>query len=104
MTSQTVQNEVFKLYYELGITEPGEIDLEAIAYYKDAVVKRKPLTGCEARIIGVDSKAIITVNEKSSLERQNFSIGHELGHWFKDRGKSAISVRNPIWMRVVDTR
>ena len=42
MTSPTVQNEVFKLYYELGITEPCEIDLEAIAFYKDAVVKRKP--------------------------------------------------------------
>lgn len=87
MTNLAVQNEVFKLYYELGITEPSEIDLEAIAFYKDAVVKRRPLTGCEARIIGVDSRAIITVNEKSSLERQNFSIGHELGHWFKDRGK-----------------
>jgi len=87
MTSPTVQNEVFKLYYDLGITEPSEIDLEAIAFYKDAVVKRKPLSGCEARIIGVNSRAIITVNETSPPDRQIFSIGHELGHWFKDRGK-----------------
>ena len=87
MTSHKIQNEVLELYYELGISEPKDIDLEGIAFYKNAIVKRKPLCGCEARIIGVDSKAIITVNETSSIERQNFSIGHELGHWFKDRGK-----------------
>lgn len=87
MTTKTVKNEVNALYYELGITSPGEIDLEAIAYYKDAEVKQKILTGCEARIIGANDKAIITVNAASSIERQKFSIGHELGHWFKDRGK-----------------
>lgn len=88
MTNKAIQQEVHKLYYEeLGITLPAEIDLEAIAFYKDAVVKRKPLSGCEARIIGADSRSVITVNSLSSPERQNFSIGHELGHWFKDRGK-----------------
>lgn len=87
MTSLKIQDEVSSLYYELGISEPQDIDLEGIAFYKSAIVKRKPLCGCEARIIGVDGKAIITVNESSSKERQNFSIGHELGHWFKDRGK-----------------
>jgi hypothetical protein len=87
MTNKKIQNEVSDLYYELGITEPKDIDLEAIALYKQAIVKHRPLTGCEARIIGVGDKAIITVNENSDPERQKFSIGHELGHWFKDRGK-----------------
>ncbi|WP_194868650.1 ImmA/IrrE family metallo-endopeptidase [Pseudoalteromonas sp. PPB1] len=87
MTSKKIQNEVFDLYYELGITQPAEIDLEAIAYHKQAVVKQKPLSGCEARIIGAGDSAIITVNSNSDRERQKFSIGHELGHWFKDRGK-----------------
>lgn len=83
-----VTEEVQSLYYdELGITEPSEIDLEAVAFYKDAIVKEERLTGCEARIIGVGDKAIITVNSISTAERKRFSIGHELGHWFKDRGK-----------------
>ena len=81
--------EVNSLYInELGITSPSEIDIEAIAFYKDAIVKNEPLTGCEARIIGAGDRAIITVNSKSDWERRRrFSIGHELGHWFKDRGK-----------------
>lgn len=86
--SKVVIKEVNSLYInELGITSPSEIDIEAIAFYKDAIVKNEPLTGCEARIIGAGDRAIITVNSKSEWERRRFSIGHELGHWFKDRGK-----------------
>lgn len=87
LTNQRIQNEVFELYYGLGITTPNEIDMKAIAYSKQATVKQAPLTGCEARIIGADDRAIITVNSNSGSERQKFSIGHELGHWLKDRGK-----------------
>ncbi|GGA77370.1 hypothetical protein GCM10011369_19060 [Neiella marina] len=87
MMNAKIKSEIYGLYHELGITSPSEIDLEAIAYYKNARVQYKPLKGCEARIIGVDGRAIITVNDSASLERQLFSIGHELGHWFKDRGK-----------------
>ena len=32
-------------------------------------------------------QAIITVNAHPEPFRQKFSIGHELGHWFKDKGK-----------------
>jgi hypothetical protein len=86
--SKVVIKEVNNLYLdELGITSPSEIDIEAIAFYKDAIVKSEVLTGCEARIIGAGDQAIITVNSQSDRERQRFSIGHELGHWFKDRGK-----------------
>jgi hypothetical protein len=44
--------------------------------------------GCAARIIGHGDKAIISVDSRSGRERQRFSIGHELGHWMRDRGKS----------------
>ena len=88
LSERACPGEFDSLYsLELGITAPEEIDLEAIAFYKGAVVRREALTGCEARIIGADNKAIITVNETSSIQRQKFSIGHELGHWFKHRGK-----------------
>lgn len=76
-----------KLLQELGITEPQEINLEAIAYYVGARVRYSSLDGCEARIVGYGNKAIITVNAKSTLRRARFSIAHELGHWKHHRGQ-----------------
>jgi len=76
-----------QLLQELGITEPGEIELEAIAFTQGVRVKYRPLDGCEARILGRGDQAIITVNDRSSARRQRFSIGHELGHWRWHRGK-----------------
>jgi hypothetical protein len=75
-----------RLLQELGITEPGEIDLEAIAYHVGARVRHRPLDGCEARIVGHGDRAIITVNSRSSYRRNRFSIAHELGHWQHHRG------------------
>jgi Zn-dependent peptidase ImmA (M78 family) len=84
---EKVREYVESLYInELAITSPTEIDIEAIAYYKDALVVERTLTGCEAMIIGAEDRAIITVKADSHQERKRFSIGHELGHWIKDRG------------------
>ncbi|WP_457670738.1 ImmA/IrrE family metallo-endopeptidase [Thiolapillus sp.] len=77
------------LLCQLGITRPEQIDLEAIAYHFGARVKYQPLDGCAARIIGTAKRAIITVDEDSSEQRQRFSLGHELGHWLWDRGTIA---------------
>lgn len=79
-----------RLLQELGITEPEEIDLEAIAWHVGATIKRKKLDGCEARIVGAGDKAIITVNSTSVFVRQQFSIGHEIGHWHNHRGRSLV--------------
>src|SRR5579864_9000977 len=76
-----------KLLRELGITEPHEIDIEAIAQYCGATIVYEPLEGCEARILGNNDRAIITVNAGSNLGRRRFSAGHELGHWMRDRGR-----------------
>ena len=76
-----------RLLQELGVTEPEEIDLEAIAYYVNARVRYRRLDGCEARIIGSGNEAIITVNAGSAPRRKRFSIAHELGHWHHHRGR-----------------
>lgn len=76
-----------ELLDELGTTEPDEIDLEAIAQFAGALVVRERLMGAEARLVGTDDKAIITVNDDAGLPRQRFSIGHELGHWMYHRDK-----------------
>lgn len=88
MTIKAIKNFVESLYVdEFAISEPSEIDIEAIAFEQKAVVLEKPLNGCEAMIIGAGDKATITVNSASDTPRKRFSVGHELGHWFKDRGK-----------------
>jgi Zn-dependent peptidase ImmA (M78 family) len=76
-----------RLLQRFGIADPKEIDLEAIAWRMGAILKRRPLDGCEAMIVGNDRNAVISVNSRSIPSRQRFSIGHELGHWHHHRGK-----------------
>lgn len=83
----TTLSHAEQMLQELGIGQPAEIDLEAIAYTLGAQVRYRPLDGCEARIIGSNGSAIITVNSRSSRTRQRFSIGHEIGHWRYHRGR-----------------
>ena len=75
------------LIKELGITEPQEINVEAIAQYCGATVVYEPLSGCAARIVGHGDRAIITVDSQTQRPRQRFSAAHELGHWMRDHGK-----------------
>lgn len=76
-----------RLLKELGVTDPKEIDLEAIAWTLRARVRYRPLDGCDACITGDTERAIITVNSRSPPRRRRFSIGHELGHWQQHRGR-----------------
>jgi Zn-dependent peptidase ImmA (M78 family) len=77
------------LLSELGITEPEDIRIEAIAEHCNATVIYEPLKGSAARILGFGDRAFITVDSQSRRERQRFSAGHELGHWMLDRGRVA---------------
>ena len=84
MAPQFVQ--AVDLLKSLGITEPAEIDICAIAQSRGATVVEKPVTGCEARIVGYGERAIIVVNSESIPARKRFSAAHELGHWMRDAG------------------
>jgi hypothetical protein len=92
----TGQTAVERILTRLGVTEPREIDLEAIAWDLGVRIKYRPLDGCEARIVGTNDKAIITVNIRSSRRRRRFSIGHELGHWHYDRGRMLVCLADEI--------
>lgn len=85
------------LLRELGITEPEDILIEAIAQDRQATIVYEPLTGCEARLLGLGDKAIITVRKDAPRERQRFSAAHELGHWMRDRGKMAFSCEAKVF-------
>jgi len=81
-----------KLLWEYGIVTPDEIDLEAIAADRGLAVKRRPLNGADARLVATSTAGIITVNSSTSEKRQRFSIGHELGHWERDRKHGLINL------------
>jgi hypothetical protein len=97
MTPVSFYKSPATLLEELGITEPQDIKIEAIAEYCHATIVYEPLQGCEARIIGRNDRAIITVNSHSLRERQRFSGAHELGHWMRDRGKIAFVCADRIF-------
>lgn len=77
-----------QLLQSLGVTDPRDIDLEAIAFDQGAIVKYRPLNGCEARILGYGDRAVITVDNQRRRSRLRFSTAHELGHWHSHRGRS----------------
>ena len=85
-----------ELLKDLGVNVASDIDIEAIAYYVGAVIKYRPLNGCEGRIIGASDRAIITVNRLSIPTRQRFSAAHELGHWHYHRGRSLMCLSDDI--------
>tara|TARA_R100000789_G_scaffold22040_2_gene24739 strand:- start:226 stop:990 length:765 start_codon:yes stop_codon:yes gene_type:complete len=76
-----------RLLKSYGITEPCEIDLDAIAFDLGVKIRIRKLKGCEAKIIGLNDRAIISLNQNGSQERRRFSLAHELGHWHYHRGQ-----------------
>lgn len=81
---------------DLGITDPKDIDLDAIAHLLGVTVRYQPLSGCEALIVGSGQRAIVKINSNSLPERQRFSLGHELGHWHYHRGKLLYCAQDDI--------
>lgn len=73
---------------ELGIRDPQDLDVEAIAFDSGVRVEYAPLSGCEAMLVGVGSHAIATIKPSGVRGRERFSIGHEVGHWELHRGRS----------------
>jgi hypothetical protein len=73
---------------ELGINDPRDIDVEAIAADAKMTVEYEVLDGCEATLVGVGHRAIATIKPSAIRGRERFSVGHELGHWELHRGSS----------------
>lgn len=73
---------------DLGITQIGDLDVDAIAFDAGVEVVYEALTGCEATLVGVGDRAIATINPSQYRGRERFSIAHEIGHWKLHRGRS----------------
>lgn len=73
---------------ELGIRDPEDLDVEAIAADAGVAVRYESLDGCEATLVGFGRRAIATVRRSAVRGRERFSVGHELAHWELHRGRS----------------
>lgn len=73
---------------QLGISDPRELDIDAIAFDAGVTIEYRALSGCDATLVGLGNRAIATIKPSSSRGRERFSIAHELGHWDLHRGKS----------------
>lgn len=89
----------FEILSDLGIEQPVDIDIEAIAEECGATIRYSRLSGCAARLMGFKNRAIITIEENTSRPRQRFSAGHELGHWMRDRGQVAFRCQSENFVR-----
>jgi Zn-dependent peptidase ImmA (M78 family) len=85
-----------RMLIDLGISEPKEIDLDAIAWTRGAIVNYRPIDNCEATIVGSKRRAVISVNSRSMPERRRFSLAHELGHWHHHRGRILFCGKNDV--------
>jgi Zn-dependent peptidase ImmA (M78 family) len=78
---------------EFGITNPKEIDLEAIAYDRGLIVQEKELNGCDGRIITLNKLGFIFVNSRiREAGKKRFVIAHELGHFELNKDKNLIKI------------
>ena len=87
-----------KVIKSLSISDPGAIDLEAIAWLSGAKVKYRELDGCDACIAGRADvgRAIISIDSRSMARRQRFSLAHEIGHWEWHRGHQLMCSKDDI--------
>ncbi len=97
MTLGSVYKSPEKILGELGIVQPSDIFIEAIAQYCGATIVYETIKGSEGRILGYGDRAIITVNKESRPSRRRFSAAHELGHWMCDRGKIAFACEEAVF-------
>lgn len=67
-------------YY--GITKPGEIDLENMAWGLGIDLQESCLKNSEAQLIRKGKVGLIRIRRgEKETPRGRFSIGHEIGHW-----------------------
>src|SRR5665213_2134032 len=81
MSGVTARHEAKKVFMKF-FDDYKSIDLKKIAKDWEIDIFMEPLDDDKAGVLIVEnSKARILINSKDSKERQNFTIGHELGHF-----------------------
>ena len=69
------------MFTRLGVTDPGDIDLDAIAAELNAEIVFEDLEGATARVIQIGDRARIIISTRvADVGAIRFSIAHEIGH------------------------
>lgn len=78
----TIDGKVNKIFSELSITKPP-IDLERIAQHYNVRITYQEFEDDASGFLYLrNGKAIIAINSDHPINRQRFTIAHELGHYF----------------------
>jgi Zn-dependent peptidase ImmA (M78 family) len=76
------QGAAFRLNKRFVVTQPGELELEAVAMALGVLVFVDKLDGATARLARKGQKGVIRVSDRITVAgAQRFAIAHELGHW-----------------------
>lgn len=65
---------------DLDLKHPTEIEIEAIAYARGALVRAAPTKGARANLLRMGDRGVISVSDLR-LEQRRWAIAHELGHF-----------------------
>lgn len=93
---KTINKLIEELLENGQIIEPP-VDVEKIAKLLNIiVVKRayKDKGSLSAMLVRDKNKVIIGINEEHTIQKQRFSIAHELGHFFLHKGEELIIDKN----------
>lgn len=75
------ENTAERLLAELGVTSPSEIQVENIAWTRNALICYESLDGAAARLVTGGDFSVITVSTGLANQGQRrFAAAHELGH------------------------
>jgi Zn-dependent peptidase ImmA (M78 family) len=93
---KTINKLIEELLENGQIIEPP-VDVEKIAKLLNIiVVKRayKDKGSLSAMLVRNKNKVIIGINEEHNIQKQRFSIAHEIGHFFLHKGEELIIDKN----------
>lgn len=112
MKKSSVKRAVRELCADVEARLP--IDVEAVAEARGVKVRRVPLEeGVSGMLVLREGRALIAVNEEHHINRQRFTIAHELGHLKLHSGEATVFIddqsrktfyRDPVASEGVDEK
>jgi Zn-dependent peptidase ImmA (M78 family) len=91
-TKKLIEDRVRGLLTEAQVASVP-VDLDRIAQHLGIVIRREFLNGdISGFLYRKDGQAAIVVNRRHNLQRQRFTIAHEIGHYFLDHKRDEIHV------------
>lgn len=83
-----------KLIVKYCYKSPNEMNIEELLYAENLVLKEEILSDCEGKILFDEEIGIITINSRiNDIKQKRFTIAHEMGHFFNERGNGKGSYR-----------